>query len=348
MKGLRDILNERERSVLELIVENYIVFAEPVGSSTIARIMKKKVSSATIRSIMGELEELGFLFKPHAVAGRVPTPKAFRHYVNSLPVPGLPGKKELKALEAMLRIRYAYTEEVMADVSRTLAAIASFPSIVVEPRVDTMLFKEVEFVRMSRYTILIVFVTTSGMVHKRFVDTNEDIEQATLDDMKHYMNERFSGLPFHVIKESIIRDIHRDREHFQDLYRKIQDTLDMLVGDEDKREVYIEGASKMIGIPEYSDVEKLKELFKALENKERLIQLLDEYQSKEGIINVILGSESDMKGMEGMSIIASAYRIDRDSYGVLGIIGPMRMNYSRLIPIVGYTARTVTDLFKIM
>ncbi len=347
MKGLADILNERESSVLELIVEHYIVFAEPVGSTTIAKTMKKKVSSATIRSIMGELEELGFLFKPHAVAGRVPTPKAFRYYVNNLPVPGLPGKKELRALETMLRIRYAYTEEVMTDASRALAAIARFPSIVVEPRVDTMLFKEVEFVRMSRYTILIVFVTTSGMVHKRFVDTNEDIDQATLDDMKRYMNERFSGLPFHAIKENIIQDIHRDRETFRNLYMKIQDTLDILVGEEDTREVYIEGASKMIGIPEFSDVERLKELFRALENKERLIQLLDQYQSKEGI-NVILGSESDMKGMEGMSIIVSAYRIDRDSYGVLGIIGPMRMNYSRLIPIVGYTARAVTDLFKIM
>ena len=347
MKSLRDILNERDRSVLELIVENYIVFAEPVGSTTIAKLMKNKVSSATIRSIMGELEELGFLFKPHAVAGRVPTQKAFRYYVNNLPVPGLPGKKALKALAAMSRIRYAYTEEVMADASRVLAAIARFPSIVVEPRVDTMLFKEVEFVRMSRYTILIVFVTTSGIVLKRFVDTSEDIEQAALDEIKHYMNERFSGLLFHVIKESIIQDIHRVRENFRNLYRKIQDTLDMLVSDEDKREVYIEGASKMIGIPEFSDVEKLKELFKALESKERLIRLLDQYQGKEGI-NVILGSESDMKGMEGMSIIASAYRIDRDSCGVLGIIGPMRMDYSRLIPIVGYTARAVTDLFNTM
>ncbi len=340
-------MNERDRSVLELIVENYIVYAEPVGSTTIAKLMKKKVSSATIRSIMGELEELGFLYKPHAVAGRVPTPKAFRYYVNSLPVPGLPGKKELRALETMSRIRYAYTEEVMADASRILAAIARFPSIVVEPRVETMLFKEVEFVRMSQYTILIVFVTTSGMVHRRFVDTSEDIKQGTLDDMKHYMNERFSGLPFHVMKEHIIQDIHRDRETFRNLYQKIQDTLDMLVGDEDEREVYIEGASKMIGIPEFSDVEKLKELFKALENKERLMHLLDQYQSKEGI-NVILGSENDMKGMEEMSIIASAYRIDRDSYGILGIIGPMRMDYSRLIPIVGYTARAVTDLFNTM
>jgi heat-inducible transcriptional repressor len=347
MKGLRTILNDRESSVLELIVENYIVFAEPVGSTTIQKAMKTKISSATIRSIMGELEELGFLYKPHAVAGRVPTPKAFRYYVNSLPSPGLPGKRELKALEAMSRLRYAYTEELMADTSRVLATISRFASIVLEPKVNTMVFKEVEFIRMSRNTILMVFVTTSGMVHRRFVDTSEDIEQAALDDMKHYMNERFSGMPFFQLKDNILKDMSKDRERFQNLYRKIQSALDVLVGDAEKREIYIEGASKMIGIPEFSDVATLKELFKALENKERLIQLLDQYLSKEGI-NVILGSESDMKGMEGMSIIASAYRIDRDSYGVLGIIGPMRMDYSRLIPIVGYTAQAVTDLFKIM
>jgi len=340
-------LNDRERSVLELIVENYIVFAEPIGSITISKAMKKKVSSATIRNTMSELEELGFLYKPHAVAGRVPTPKAFRYYVNNLPASGVPGKRELKALETLSRLRYAYTEEVMADASRVLAAISRCPSIVVEPRVDTMLFKEVEFVRLSRDTILIVFVTTSGMVHRRFVDTGEDIEQGVLDEMKHYMNERFSGMPFYALKENIINDMRKDRENFQTLYRKIQDALDVLVGEEEKREIYIEGASKMIGIPEFSDVEKLKDLFKALENKERLIQLLDRYLSEEGI-NVILGSESDMKGMEGMSIITSAYRIGQNSYGLLGIIGPMRMNYSRLIPIVGYTARAVTDLFKLM
>ncbi|MBP7527828.1 MAG: heat-inducible transcription repressor HrcA [Syntrophorhabdaceae bacterium] len=333
--------------MLELIVENYIVFAEPIGSITISKAMKKKVSSATIRNTMSELEELGFLYKPHAVAGRVPTPKAFRYYVNGLPASGVPGKKELKALETLSRLRYAYTEEVMADASRVLAAISRCPSIVVEPRVDTMLFKEVEFVRLSRDTILIVFVTTSGMVHRRFVDTGEDIEQGVLDEMKHYMNERFSGMPFYALKENIINDMRKDRENFQTLYRKIQDALDVLVGEEEKREIYIEGASKMIGIPEFSDVEKLKDLFKALENKERLIQLLDRYLSEEGI-NVILGSESDMKGMEGMSIITSAYRIGQNSYGLLGIIGPMRMNYSRLIPIVDYTARAVTDLFKLM
>lgn len=346
MKGLRKILNDRERSVLELIMENYILFAEPIGSTTISQTMKKKLSSATIRSIMGNLEELGFLFKPHAVAGRVPTPQAFRYYVNNLPASRVPGKKELKALEALYRPRHAYAEEVMADASKLLASISRCASIVVEPRVDTMLFKEVEFVRLSRNTILIVLVTTSGMVHRRFVDTREDIPQNVLDEMKHYMNKRFSGMPFYTLKEGILNDMRKDREDFSRLYEKIQDALDVLVGDEEKREIYIDGASKIIGVPEFSDVEKLKDLFRALENKERLIKLLDQYLKKEGI-QVIIGNESDMRGMEGMSIITSAYRVGEDSYGLLGIIGPMRMDYSRLIPIVDYTARAVTDLFKI-
>ena len=347
MKGLNEILNDRQRSVLELILESYIVSAEPVGSTTISRAMKKRLSSATIRNIMSDLEELGFLYKPHAVAGRLPTPRAFRYYVNGLPSSGVPGKRDLKALEMLSRPRYVYTEEVMADASRVLAAICRCASIVVEPRVDTMLFKEVEFVRLFRNTILIVFVTTSGMVHRRFVDTSEDLPQGVLDEMKSYMNERFSGMPFYALKENILKDIRKDREDFNRLYKKIQDTLDLLVGEEEKREVHIEGASKIIGSPEFSDVEKLKDLFKTLENKDRLVKLLDQYIREEGI-HVIIGNESDMRGMEGMSIITSAYRIGEDSYGLLGILGPMRMDYSRLIPIVDYTARAVTDLFRIM
>ena len=347
MKDLRQILNNRQRSVLELIMEYYIVSAEPISSTTISRTLRKKLSSATIRNIMADLEELGFLFKPHSVAGRVPTAKAFRHYVDSLPATGTPGKKELRALETLSRPRYAYAEGVMADASRILAAISRYASIVVEPKVDTMLFKEVEFVRLSRNTILIVFVTTSGMVHRRFVDTREDIEQGVLNEMKEYMNHRFSGMPFYALKENIISDLRRDKEDFKKLREKISDTLETLIGEEDERGIYIEGTSKIIGFPEFTDVEKLKDLFRALENKEKLVKLLDNYLKEEGI-HVIIGGENYMKGMEGMSLITSTYRIGEDSFGVLGIIGPMRMNYSRLIPIVDYTARAVTDLFKVM
>jgi heat-inducible transcriptional repressor len=296
---------------------------------------------------MGDLEELGFLYKPHAVAGRIPTPKAFRYYVNSLPVLGIPGKRALKVLESLARPHYAYVEEIMEDASKILAAMSSYTSIVVEPKVDTMLFKEIEFVRLSRNTILMVFVTSSGIVHKRLVDTVEDIAIDVLNEMKGYMNEKFSGMPFYVLKDAILQDLKKDRENFAMLYEKIKDTLDVIIGEEEKREVYIEGTSKMIGSPEFSDIAKLKDLFKALENKEKLVKLLDSCLREEGI-NVIIGNESDTREMKDMSIIMSTYRITEKSWGILGVIGPMRMNYSKIIPIVDYTAKTMTDILSFM
>jgi len=142
-----DVLNEREKMVLELIMDRYINFAEPIGSGTIAKTIKDRFSSATIRNVMADLEEQGFLYKPHVVAGRVPTYKAYRYYVNRLSALKTPGKKELQALETMMKPHYSYVEEIMEDASKVLAAISKYTSIVVEPKVDMMLFKEVE----SRY-----------------------------------------------------------------------------------------------------------------------------------------------------------------------------------------------------
>ncbi len=341
------MFNEREKLVLELVMEHYILSAEPIGSGIISKTMKNKLSSATIRNIMGDLEVLGFLYKPHAVAGRIPTPKAFRYYVDNLPTTGTLGKRELRTLESLIKPRYTYVEEVMEDTSKILAAMSSFTSIVVEPKVDTMLFQEVEFVKLSHHTLLMVFVTSSGTIHKRLVETDEDLNVNVLADMKRYMNERFSGMPFYALKKAILEDLKKDRETFTMLYEKIKDTLDTIIGEEETREIYIEGTSKMIGIPEFSDIERLKELFKALENKEKLLKLFDRCITQEGV-SVVIGNESDVKEMRDVSVIMSSYRISEKSWGILGVIGPMRMNYSKIIPIVDYTAKTMTDILRIM
>jgi len=342
-----DILTERQVKILELIIDNYINAAEPIGSRTISKRMRNKVSSATIRNIMSDLEELGFLYKPHAVAGRVPTYKAFRYYVNSLSSLMVPGKKELKVLESLARPRYSYVEEIMEDASKALASISQYTSIVIEPKVNTMLFKEVEFVKLSKYTILVVFITSSGMVHKRIVHTDEELGINVLNEMKWYMNEKFSGVPFYVLRDGILGDVRQEKEIFNNLCAKIRDTLDAIIDEKSKREVYIEGTSKMIGVPEFSDLERLKELFQTLERKEKLITLLDSCLREDGI-SIIMGHENDMKEMRGMSIISSPYQVGEDSYGFLGVIGPIRMNYSRIIPIVNYTAKTVTNILRMM
>jgi heat-inducible transcriptional repressor len=342
-----EALTEREIRVLELVMESYINSAEPIGSRTIARVLKNRLSSATIRNVMADLEDQGFLYKPHVVAGRIPTSKAFRYYVNSLLVLRSPNKKELEALATLSRPPYSQFEGVMEDASRLLAAISKFTSIVVEPKVDTMLFKEIEFVKLSHYTVLAVFVTSSGIVHTRMLETDENLSAETLKSMKAYMNERFGGIPFYALRDGILQDMRRDKEAFHRLLAKIQESLETIMEKEDRREIYIGGTSKIIGVPEFSDIDRLKELFHALEKKERLIRLLDNCLREEGI-NVIIGTESDIREMRDVSIITSTYRIGERSYGILGVIGPVRMNYARIIPIVTHTAQRVTDVLRMM
>lgn len=342
-----ETLSERESKVLELIMKSYILSAEPVGSRTLSKLISNRWSSATIRNVMSDLEEQGFIYKPHVVAGRVPTAKAFRYYVNSLLIPVTPGKRELQVLESLVTHRYSHVEEIMGDASRMLANLCKYAGIVVEPRMDFMLLKEVEYVKLSRSTILIVFVTSSGTVHTRLVNTPEELPLELLADMKGYMNEKCEGLPFYSLRRKILEDMTRDRDDFHSLMDKVIDVLEDITGNKTGREVYIEGTSKIIDVPELSNIARLRELFQAFEKKEKLLKLLDRSMEQEGI-HAIIGSESDVREMRDMSIITASYGIDERNQGILGVIGPLRMNYSRIIPIVNYTAQAVTDLLRLM
>ncbi len=340
-------LNEREVTVLKLIMESYIASAEPVGSRFIAHTIKNKLSPATIRNIMASLEEKGYLYKPHVVAGRIPTHKAFRHYVNNLLLEKSPFGNELQIIEALLKPHYSYVEEIMEDASRALAILSQFTSIVVEPKINSMLFKEVEFVKLSKHTILVLFVTSSGIVHTRLVNTDENLDENLLVEMKTYMNEKFGGIPFCALKEGIIEDLKKDKELYNKLLEKIQEALENIMEEGYQREIYMEGASTMIGVPEFSDIRKLKELFNALEKKEKLLRLLDSFLEEEGI-SVVIGNEINLQEMHDMSIIASPYKISETGYGIIGVIGPIRMDYSRIIPLVDYTANKVTTILNTM
>ena len=342
-----EVLTERENKVLELILTSYIVSAEPVGSRTLSKLLGHRWSSATIRNVMSDLEERGFLAKPHVVAGRIPTGKAFRYYVSSLLVPRGLEQNELQVLDTIFRHRYAYTEQIMEDASRALASLGQYAGIVVEPKVNTMFFKEIEFVKLSGQTILVLFVTSAGMVHSRLVTTEENLDKELLQSMRQYMNERCEGVPFYALKQEIYEDMRRDREAFSVLMREVLDVFDTIVEKEDRREVYIEGTSTIIGVPEFSDIKRLRELFQALERKEKLLGLLDQSLEDEGI-HIIIGAETGFAEMRDVSIITSIYRVGPKNRGILGVMGPVRMDYSRIIPIVDHTARMVTELLSTM
>lgn len=337
-------LTEREGKILEVIIETYVDTAQPVGSEAVARSLNNRFSAATVRNIMCDLEEQGYLFKPYAVSGRIPTTKAFRYYVDSLVELKLPGKRDIKVISHYIKPGYAYVEDAMIDASRALAAISRYAGIVVEPRLNTMVFKGVEFVSLSSSTLLVLFITSSGMVYKRIVSLDEKIPKGLLEGMKQYMNEKFEGLTFSELKKRLWEDIRKDREDFAVLISKIRDSLNSLIESEQNREVYIEGTAKIIGLPEFTDIVKVREILKALGQKEKLLHILDRCLQEKEVV-VIVGDEWEIKEMKEMSIIASSFSIDEKSSGVLGIIGPLRMDYSKLIPVVNYTAKILTNFF---
>ncbi|MCX7857546.1 MAG: heat-inducible transcriptional repressor HrcA [Deltaproteobacteria bacterium] len=335
-------LTEREGKILEIIIDTYVDTAQPVGSKAVSRALNYKLSSATVRHIMYDLEEQGYLYKPHAVSGRIPTTKAFRYYIDTLLNLRVPGKKDLQVISSFIKPSYSYVEEAMMDASRALAAISRYAGIVVEPKLNTMQFKGVEFVRLTNTSLLVLFVATSGMVYKRIITLEENIPKSLLEGMKHYMNERLEGLTFFELRSRLLEDIQKDREEFRLIISKIRESLDSLITGPEKREIYIEGTSKIIGIPEFTDIIKIREIFKALEQKEKLLSILDKSLAQNDVV-VIVGEECQIKEMKEMSIIASPFAMNETSTGVLGVIGPLRMDYSKLIPVVNYTARMLSE-----
>lgn len=334
-------LTEKEERVLESIIEIYVETARPVGSKAVSEYLNGRMSPATVRNLMYDLEEQGYLYKPYSVSGRIPTSKAFRYYVDTLGELRSPKKREIQLISSFIKPNYSYIEEVMIDASRALSAISKYAGVVVEPKLKEMKFKGVEFVKLSRTVLLILFITTSGLVYKRIVNYEEEIENSVLDSMKRYLNENFEGVTFKELKERILEDLKRDEEEFGVLIKKIRESLDSLISSSEEREVYIEGTSKIIGLPEFSNVMRLRELFKTLEQKERLLDLLDRCLEQNDLV-VLVGEECEIKEMRGMGIIASTFGISEMSSGILGIIGPLRMDYPKLIPVVSYTAKMLT------
>lgn len=335
-------LTEREERILEIIIETYMDTAQPVGSKLVSNYLNNRLSAATIRHIMYELEEQGYLYKPYSVSGRIPTGKAFRYYVDSLSNFKAPAKRERELISSYFKQGYTHLEEVMIDTSRALAAISRYAGIVVEPKLNSMQFKRVEFVKLSNRSLLVLFITSSGMVYKRVLSLEENIPFSVLESMKQYMNERFEGLTFSELKGKLLEEIKKDTEDFKVLISKIKESLDSLIAGSEKREIYIEGTSKIIGLPEFTDIIKVREIFKALEQKEKLLSILDRCLSEKDVV-VLVGEECQMREMKDMSIIASSFAINEKRAGVLGVIGPVRMDYSKLIPVVTYTAKVLTD-----
>lgn len=335
-------LSQRSRQILEAIVEDYIATAEPVGSSSVAKRHALPLSAATIRNVMASLEELGLLVSPHTSAGRIPTDKGFRFYVDSLVGLRKISHSEKKEILRRCRETGGNLTELLQEASQALSSLSNYTGIVMAPHIDTALFQQIEFIRLESQRILAILVTSSGTVQNRIIETDEELTPSELVQMSNYLNQTLKGLSICQMREKILAEMEQERNRYNELLTKAlrisQQTLPA-----ERADVFIAGQSRILEQPESIDIARMRELFRTFEEKGRLLQLLNNCMQAEGV-QIFIGSETPLKEISGMSLITSTYMTDTNTVGILGVIGPTRMGYSSVIPIVDYTAQLVSRL----
>ena len=335
-------LSQRSRQILEAIVEDYIVTAEPVGSSAVAKRHAMPLSSATVRNVMSTLEELGLLTSPHTSAGRVPTEKGFRFYVDSLISLRNISHKEKKEILKRYKETGGNLTSVLRETSRTLSSLSNYTGIVVAPRFNSSLFRQIEFIKLGHQKILAIMVSCNGTVQNRILDSSEEYTTDDLVRMGNYLNGILEGLTIGQVRQKLIDEMKSDKSRYDAIMSGALKLSEKALP-ETEQEIFIAGQSKIISHPEFSDIEKMKEIFEAFEEKGRLLELLGSCMDAQGV-QIFIGAETPLKEMAGMSLITSTYMTGNDTIGLLGVIGPTRMGYSTVIPIVDYTAKVVSRL----
>lgn len=343
MAALPD-LTERQQSVLRALVAAYIGAAAPVGSETLSNLLSVRLSSASVRNTLAELSELGLIEKPHASAGRVPTAAGFRHFVHELLDPGEIEQYERRTLDRSFQEVDA--GDAMQLASQVLSQHTHQLGFALAPRLERLILQQVSFVRLSTERVLAVLVDTGGRAHQRVIENplaGDPPDQLELDRMSAALAERVSG-----------RNLRDAYDHLRREVRSLRNRADRLLDGAlhlglRMAEVALETPSAsdlviatrlvLLDQPEFSDPGRVRELLAALEQSERLVDLLQELLSGEGV-SVALGDELDTQGLSGCAVVAAPYG---DSAGMLGVIGPTRMDYGRIIPLVGYCSRLVTD-----
>jgi len=337
MQGQNTKMDERARSLLKALVERYIAEGQPVGSRTLSKVFD--LSPATIRNVMADLEDLGLIHSPHTSAGRVPTPRGYRIFVDSLiaaqpyePVLDLHIVDHLPAAEPGRAVNAAAT--LLSNLSR-------FAGVVLAPK-RTQVFRHIEFIRLSDRRVLLIIVTPQGDVQNRILFVPREYSEAELLEASNFFNHHFSGKSFHEVRQSLARELATLRS---DISRLMQQAVEAGFDNPDTIDdaVVISGEGKLLDVTEMTaDMDRLRRLFELFEQKTDLLHLLDVSSRAQGV-QIYIGGDSHLVPLEDVSIITAPYGVDGEVIGTLGVIGPSRMAYDRVIPIVDITARMLSN-----
>jgi heat-inducible transcriptional repressor len=347
--------DSRGQAVLAAIIREHLVTGEAVGSLVLSDRFSHGHgwSSATIRNVMGELEEAGFVEQPHTSAGRVPTDKGYRYYVDNMLGEARLSRADLKAIDSVFASNRLDSptspERLLERASHALSELSENVGIVLSPSLAENRLNHIEFLQLSDKRILVVMVTASNIIHNKVIRIEDSLTQDELERTARYLNTEFSGKSLIAIRAEILVLMSEEKALYDRLLRNAVLLCDRsLEGEEASAgDVYVDGASNMLTKPDFVDVERMRDLFRTFEEKSRLIKILNECVSREqlafrGDVNVVIGREHPTSSMRNCTLITAHYRMGfHENPGTLGVVGPMRIEYSRIMAMVTYMARLI-------
>jgi heat-inducible transcriptional repressor len=341
-----DLPDERAQRLLRVLIDRYIRDGLPVGSRTLAADSGLDVSPATIRNIMVDLESMGFVASPHTSAGRVPTIKGYRFFVDTLVKLTPPKGEELRRFQRGLAEAASEPQALALSVSNLLSGVTRLAGVVTVPRRTQLTLRQIEFLALSERRVLAILVVNNREVQNKIFPVQRDFTQDELQRAGNYLTEQFRGRDLYQVRHRLVDDLAETRESMNALMRDAIEMAQKAFPDsEPELEYVIAGETNLMGFEELADMERLKSLFEAFSRQRDLLHLLDRSMHGEGV-NIFIGQESGYQLLDACSVVAAPYADADNTMGVLGVIGPTRMAYERVIPIVDLTAKLLGSALK--
>ena len=334
------MLTERQLLILKAIIDDYIRSAEPVGSRSVSKRQDMSYSPATIRNEMADLEELGFLEKPHSSAGRIPSQKGYRYYVDHLLSPELLKKSDIVDVKSMFAQKILEVEQVIEQSAQILSNLTSYTSIVLGPELFDTTLQHLQIIPLTKETAVAIIVTDTGHVEKQAVDIPEGMKVTDIEMMVNILNERLKGVSMLELRGKIFSEVGNVLKMHVSNYKDMMQMLEKSFIQEKNDHVFFGGKTNIFAQPEFRDVEKVRKLLEMFEEKQLIHQI---FRSDNSGITVKIGQENKLEAIDNCSIITATYTVDGKHLGTIGILGPTRMEYQRVIGVLDYLSKDMTN-----
>ncbi len=333
------MLDERKKKILQAIVEEYINTAEPVSSGSLTKNHGLDYSSATIRNDMAHLESIGLLDKPHTSSGRVPSAKGYRYYVNELIKEDDISIEEIKYIQSKLKTKVNEIEDLTRITTETLSEITHYTTVAVGPKNDVQTIEELKFVLLGSRMMMVVIVTDSGLVKETIIKFDEDVTENQIETLNNLFNNRLKGKPLSKIDKPMEEYITSELNYSVDVIKTIIDQINKILEEDSK--MYLEGTNKAFDFPEFKSIKVAKNFMDLIDTKEEMIELLNSGVADD--INVYIGDEGDNEQLKDFSIVTFKHTVGNKDLGTIGIIGPKRMDYSKVISVMKYINKKLNE-----